>query len=77
MFNHNKVILCDIDGVVFDWHSAFVNWMEMQGYESTGITHHDADIHLEFESYYLLNLVMMLLIIILMCFMVMEIFKNL
>ncbi len=48
MFNHNKVILCDIDGVVFDWHSAFVNWMEMQGYTSTQMKHHDADIHLEF-----------------------------
>ena len=46
-YNH-KVILTDIDGVVFDWHSQFVHWMEMQGYKSTGISHHDADIHLEF-----------------------------
>lgn len=44
----HKIILTDIDGVIFNWHKAFVNWMEMQGYESTGITHHDADIHLEF-----------------------------
>ncbi len=44
----HKVILTDIDGVVFDWHTQFVNWMEMQGYKSTGMKHHDADIHLEF-----------------------------
>lgn len=44
----HKVILTDIDGVVFDWHTQFVNWMEMQGYKSTGMMHHDADIHLEF-----------------------------
>jgi len=44
----HKVILTDIDGVVFNWHKQFVNWMEMQGYSSTGITHHESDIHLEF-----------------------------
>ena len=44
----HRVILTDIDGVVFDWHKTFVEWMELQGYKSTGITHHDADIHLEF-----------------------------
>ena len=44
----HKVILTDIDGVVFDWHTQFVNWMEMQGSKSTGMKHHDADIHLEF-----------------------------
>ena len=44
----HKVILTDIDGVVFNWHKAFVNWMELQGYESTGVAHHDNDIHLEF-----------------------------
>ena len=26
----HKVILTDIDGVVFDWHTQFVQWMEMQ-----------------------------------------------
>lgn len=46
-YNH-KVILTDIDGVVFDWHSQFVDWMELQGYKSTGMAHHDADVHLEF-----------------------------
>jgi hypothetical protein len=40
----HKVILTDIDGVVFNWHKQFVNWMEMQGYSSTGITHHESDI---------------------------------
>ena len=44
----HKIILTDIDGVVFNWHKQFVDWMEMQGYRSTGIPHHDADIHLEF-----------------------------
>ena len=44
----HKVILTDIDGVVFDWHSQFVQWMELQGYTSTGMNHHDADVHLEF-----------------------------
>ena len=48
MAYEHKVILTDIDGVVFDWHTQFVNWMEMQGYKSTGMKHHDADIHLEF-----------------------------
>ena len=46
--NEHKVILTDIDGVVFNWHKSFVSWMEMQGYESTGVAHHDNDIHLEF-----------------------------
>ena len=44
----DKIILTDIDGVVFDWHTAFVRWMELQGYSSTGIIHHDAEIHNEF-----------------------------
>lgn len=43
-----KIILTDIDGVVFDWHTAFVKWMELQGYSSTGVMHHDAEIHNEF-----------------------------
>ena len=44
----DKIILTDIDGVVFDWHTAFVKWMELQGYSSTGVIHHDAEIHNEF-----------------------------
>ena len=44
----DKIILTDIDGVVFDWHTAFVKWMELQGYASTGVIHHDAEIHNEF-----------------------------
>ena len=44
----DKIILTDIDGVVFDWHTAFVRWMELQGYSSTGVIHHDAEIHNEF-----------------------------
>ena len=48
MAYEHKVILTDIDGVIFDWHTQFVQWMEMQGYKSTGMVHHDADIHLEF-----------------------------
>ena len=48
----HKVILCDIDGVVLDWHKAFKTWMEMQDYISTGVAHHDADIHLEFGINY-------------------------
>jgi len=48
MAYQHKVILTDIDGVIFDWHTQFVEWMEMQGYKSTGMVHHDADIHLEF-----------------------------
>ena len=44
----DKIILTDIDGVVFDWHTAFVKWMELQGYSSTGVVHHDAEIHNEF-----------------------------
>ena len=42
-----KLIITDIDGVVLNWHDAFVDWMQMQGYKSSGIKHHDADIHLE------------------------------
>jgi hypothetical protein len=48
MNKDHKVILTDIDGVVFDWHKTFVEWMELQGYESTGVAHHINDIHLEF-----------------------------
>ena len=48
MAYEHKVILTDIDGVIFDWHTQFVQWMEMQGYKSTGMAHHDADVHLEF-----------------------------
>ncbi len=44
----DKIILTDIDGVVFDWHTAFVKWMHLQGYSSTGVIHHDAEIHNEF-----------------------------
>ena len=44
----NKIILTDVDGVIFDWHTAFVKWMDLQGYSSTGVTHHDSEIHLEF-----------------------------
>jgi len=44
----NKIILTDVDGVIFDWHTAFVKWMELQGYSSTGVIHHDSDIHNEF-----------------------------
>ena len=44
----DKIILTDIDGVVFDWHTAFVRWMELQGYSSTGVIHHDSEIHNEF-----------------------------
>ena len=44
----HKVILTDIDGGVFDWHTQFVHGMEMQGYSSTGRSHTDSDGHLEF-----------------------------
>ena len=48
----DKIILTDIDGVVFDWHTAFVKWMELQGYSSTGVIHHDSEIHNEFGISY-------------------------
>ena len=48
----HKIILTDIDGVVFDWNTSFVDWMEMQGYTSSGVPHHDADIHLQFNIPY-------------------------
>lgn len=50
--DQHKIILTDIDGVVFDWNTSFVNWMEMQGYTSSGVSHHDADIHLQFNIPY-------------------------
>ena len=50
--DQHKIILTDIDGVVFDWNTSFVDWMEMQGYNSSGVPHHDADIHLQFNIPY-------------------------
>lgn len=50
--DQHKIILTDIDGVVFDWNTSFVDWMEMQGYVSSGVPHHDADIHLQFNIPY-------------------------